>query len=580
MARRLQERWKIRGTLEAVQPLHVGGAQTVAETDMPLAINGQGQFYVPGTSLAGVFRHWLAEVFDEDNETGGLGLSHRLFGWQATKGNSGNQASDDGWASFVLVEDGLVNLPDGVAFPQILDSVGIDRQSGAAANGIKFDRAILPRGTTVALEMTWEVPTPSNSHLKKDPNETPAALGHLLSQLQEYGLQLGAGGSRGLGQVRLHAEPIIAREDWSSRAGVLNVLKSRGKTSASPHWTPKQLQDRLPSLKPKLPPELDVTIQWRPDGPLMSKAPFDGIAVDALPLLSQDRDEWTMFLAGSSIKGAIRSQAERIVRTLLGERLQMTWPDGSRNDRERHRRQVEVPLIREVFGAAAQRAANISRETTTQAGSLRVAPCYGLNTRSRSGWNSIILADAVDPKVDFVAGATPLSQAMSDFKPSGAVQKPRFEAATHVAIDRWTGGAAESLLYSGFEPRHVEWDPLRLTLQWSRIPTALRHPALALVWLLIRDLVQNRIPLGFGSTRGYGSIAVEAIQFETRGTAIDELKWWNGHRLTAGESNGVLTRDNLDKFAASHEEAFDELQLHWQAAIEDGLPRSTDKEPA
>ena len=56
MARRIHARYRITGKLTAVTPLHVGGYGETADTDMPLARNGAGDLYVPGTSLAGPTR--------------------------------------------------------------------------------------------------------------------------------------------------------------------------------------------------------------------------------------------------------------------------------------------------------------------------------------------------------------------------------------------------------------------------------------------------------------------------------------------------------------------------------------------
>lgn len=49
----------------------------------------------------------------------------------------------------------------------------------------------------------------------------------------------------------------------------------------------------------------------------MVKAEGEGIAVDILPLISGFDGGITFVLPGSSIKGALRTQAERIIRTVL-----------------------------------------------------------------------------------------------------------------------------------------------------------------------------------------------------------------------------------------------------------------------
>jgi CRISPR/Cas system CSM-associated protein Csm3 (group 7 of RAMP superfamily) len=78
-----------------------------------------------------------------------------------------------------------------------------------------------------------------------------------------------------------------------------------------------------------------------------------------------------------------------------------------------------------------------------------------------------------------------------------------------VAIDRWTGGAAEGFLYSGLEPGPLTWEPIRLRLDLNLLSE--EKPALALLYLTLRDLDRGRIALGFGANRGYGSLKVNKL---------------------------------------------------------------------
>ena len=58
MARPITARFQLTGRLRTVTPLHVGGYGASADTDLPLARDGAGRWYVPGTSLAGAVREW------------------------------------------------------------------------------------------------------------------------------------------------------------------------------------------------------------------------------------------------------------------------------------------------------------------------------------------------------------------------------------------------------------------------------------------------------------------------------------------------------------------------------------------
>ena len=492
----------------------------------------------------------------------------------AVNGNSSTGNSDDGTAAYTL--------------PEILDGVGIDREYGSAANGVKFDRAVLPRGTTFDLRLTLEIPAGGGNGVRRQfaqPDDLKAVLGRLLEHLQTTGLRMGAGRTRGMGCVKLtHTK--VEVEDWSSPEGLLDLLGRRcgiGSTSNEPAST-RSVQDLVQSnftLEPQRPPELKVIVHWRPVGPLMSKAPYDGMAADALPLLSRDGGRLTMVLSGQSIKGAFRSQAERIVRTLLGK----CWNNwDSTSAQERHLLQVDEPLVREVFGAASRAKNKLNGEAWRRAaGCLHVDPCYAKNAAAPAEvWEAVHNADA-PPDGGTIDGPTPLYEEFDrlttaiDEQPS-----PTFEQGYHVAVDRWTGAAADHLLYSGIEPMAVEWEPLRLTLEFDsrRAPNELVQPATALVWLLLRDLAEDRIAIGYGGNRGYGSLAVSGIEFKTAGQGNDAIAWLNGMSLRPAEaSDGGLTRESFDEFASGeHAEGFSQLQAAWTAAIDASFERGAKHE--
>jgi hypothetical protein len=97
----------------------------------------------------------------------------------------------------------------------------------------------------------------------------------------------------------------------------------------------------------------------------------------------------------------------------------------------------------------------------------------------------------------------------------------RFAIGQHVAIDRWTGGASEGLLFATLEPHATtgqSWQPMVLDLDIGRLgddTTADR--ALVLLLLVLRDLCDGWFGFGHGTTRGMGAVAVDAaaVRFHT-----------------------------------------------------------------
>lgn len=478
MARKIRTRLKIKGSLVANSPLHIGGNDGSALVDLALAVNGQGAYYIPGTSLAGALRAWMA------SEGALTNLVEDLWGNQEKSGKE-----KLGHASYILIEDAPINK--GVK-TEIRDGVGIDRYYGTAAEQVKFDRAILPKGTEIPLVMTVE-------HADKSPIDWETRKGAvvaLLKALEGQEIRLGAAKTRGLGRVQLK-NPTILEQDLCSAEGMLGALRNQG-TSLSLGALAEKVC--VPPARPKL----TVAIDWEPVGPLMVKAEADGIAVDTLPLVSAVGDHLTFVLPGSAIKGALRSQAERIIRTLQAVSLE---PDRKFNDQLQ-----AVPLIQEVFGSAARLKPGSNpqkKEQHGRLGALAVDDCYAKLAIQPEQWSQI----------ESAANERELRQRLN------AAQLHQTQQAFHVAVDRWTGGAADGFLYSTLEPMGVTWEPIGLTLDLNWLnrtasdTTAIA--SIALVLLLLRDLAAGRIPLGYGVNRGMGAIQINHIQIQ--GYGLEDL---------------------------------------------------------
>ena len=101
MARNTTTRFTLTGTLRCATPLHVGGFGDDPDTDLPLARDGLGCCYIPGTSLAGALRQWCRDAFgrqpfDPDDPTDPV---NAVWGYQ------NRSDSTKGHASYVTVDD-------------------------------------------------------------------------------------------------------------------------------------------------------------------------------------------------------------------------------------------------------------------------------------------------------------------------------------------------------------------------------------------------------------------------------------------------------------------------------------------
>ena len=295
-------------------------------------------------------------------------------------------------------------------------------------------------------------------------------------------------------------------------------------------------------VKFKLParPSLSFEIGWRPLGPLMVKAEHDGIGVNMLPLVSAIdalRGDLSFILPGSSIKGAIRSQAERITRTLLnvvGVRLVLRKQDFIRQiavkEPGQARETDEYSLIEWLFGVAGESEAEGKKKKGSNGGDLS-NPLPGL---------SAVSIDDCFAELKFAAEQWAAVEKAKEDELRGTLDAAGLTNARqvfHVAIDRWLGSAADGFLYSVLEPHGVAWEPIRLTLDLSRLPDEDRRKQSVMCMLLVlRDFAAGRIPLGHGANRGMGGVEMTSLKINPRDCqGINWLKETGGVAFSGGK---------------------------------------------
>lgn len=498
MSRSLSGRIHVTGELTALDPLHVGSGGESVETDLALAVDGQGRLYTPGTGLAGALRHWCEQRF-------GTRATNAVWGWQA---ETESRISPD-HASFLFVEDSLLQDPDNHP-SEVRDHVGIDRQWGSAAAGIKFDRAVLPRGAKFDFTLTLDLPQDTAEAAR-----ARAMLGHLLRALQAAEIRLGAAKTRGLGRVQLSGELSIAEQRWN-RGGLIGWLKGD-----LPRVSIQQLTAADPTFQPGNRPRLEIEIRWQPEGPVMVKSGADGITADSVPLLGGCRGGLAPLIPGSSFKGALRSQAERILRTVL-QLQQPAWTSRNSPGRVRFLDQLDegyevqhagMELIQYLFGARSRRGGKIAQA------SLSVADCFSRMPSAAENWDALYFDTNAPDGAEKDA-----AQKQARFRQAQArTLRKGWQQAFHVAIDRWTGGAAENLLYQVLEPFSEPWESFRLELDLGRLSpsgqenASCQSAAWVLLLLTLRELASDRIPIGFGVNRGLGAVAIDEIRLRPTG---------------------------------------------------------------
>ncbi|MCD7757217.1 MAG: RAMP superfamily CRISPR-associated protein, partial [Clostridiales bacterium] len=258
-------------------PLRTGGAD--GNTELVL-IGSNGQPLVQGSSLAGALRAWVQQAH-------GTAAAEALFGSQKRAGH------------LIVSEGKFTNFVQSVR-PRLR----IDSKTGSAAERQKFDLAQLNTGAQFGFTLTWLGQGENNAELK--------TLEEALSALDGGIIRLGAQKSNGFGRVTLAVQ---------KRTYDMTQEQDRAAWLAEPR--PEQERDRKEQRKWKnlspLPPVVDArrvtfTVTGQADSILVKSAAAEYKDSEKengsyIPNLTENG---TPILPGSSVKGAVRAQAERI----------------------------------------------------------------------------------------------------------------------------------------------------------------------------------------------------------------------------------------------------------------------------
>ena len=531
MGRDLHSVIRIEGDLVAKTPVHSGGLRDSVFTDLPLAVNGKDEVYFPGSAIAGPLRAWWRSACPElENEV-----------WGRVEGQGGN---NDGWASILFVHDApLIQDID----LDLTQHVAIDRKSGTAAFNKKFDRELAPVKARFRLCLELQRPAERWGPKQKMDDSTwekiQSVLRGMLEDLCEGKIRFGADKSRGRGKLVLENEKISCRDLGS---GILDTLLK----DATPEGISKFF-GKIEAIRPSR-QQLNLFLKCQPVAPIMQRHEAEGTAVDMLPAVAVEGDERKPFLAGTGIKGAFRAQSARILRTVLG------CEDANEDS---------LDLVSALYGTAKTRDKDDEKPKAPRypepgQGAVSFDDCRMDRPLCLADWRQLLTLD------------TPSStERLAYFRKKAKNTKwADFRPVSHVAIDRWTGGAANKSLFSRLEP---ELDPLVLTatidferiappLDWWAVPcgctlkgknelVSFRRAAFALFLLTLRDFARGRIPLGYGVNRGLGDLDLTEATF-------DGLTTWECVKIPCS-----LTADDFDE--KDKMEVFGPFQEAWSTYI-------------
>lgn len=478
MSRRSNGRFVLTGLLTFHEPFLIGGVDTDAGVDVSPLFNGAGDVLVPGTSLAGVLRSWISTNCDDigphDLETifGGIG--------------------EHSGASRIRIDDvALRSASTGEILLSNVDGVGIDRYTGAAAHGLKFDQTVVAGEPVGDLRIVCEV-----SDLE-DPlsSVTHQIMQNIASVLSQPMLRVGRGTTKGFGLFS--AKNVSLQLQRATPEGLFQRLLGGGES----------IEIALPDVT-DLSHSTYIDIEFASIGSVFTKASAAGTIVDVIPRVEPLNGSAALILPATSIRGVLRSEAERIVRTLLS--IQMS-PDVAHID------QVRVPLVDAMYGASpadhdgTDQSTISSEDLAIGKASISITAAFAAMCTWEQ-WQKV-LAIATRKKSGSENERTKDEQELIR-----ATDGTPFEFSHHVALDRWTGAAADRMLYTVLEPTSGQWSGLRLELDERRLGDRYL-PALGLLLHSLQSLHSGDIGLGWGTYRGHGTIQLTRVSI--RGAAIN-----------------------------------------------------------
>ena len=499
----------------------------------------------PTTQDGGVFSKasWVSLWGDDTDYTGKSLLDRRL-------------RSDD---SLPIRQSALTF--HAVSFPQYKDidsgesplprrhGVGIDRTTGAASDGALYEHEFLPRGTKFDIRITAE--GRDDEKMRREQSEgipgpaSSEAIELLLRLIRSLfkSKAIALGGRTGSGQGRIKVQESDKKRQGSNEEHqdsgdqyLRIVAQSKGIEGKEPVDIVDALTGAL-TEEPEAskgtdssacvgtqPARIKIT-WWSPTGIFVAedeeltkqrKAAKEaeneekGINEEVHEVVYPLRDpsvEWEnaqLLIPGTSIRGALRSRASRIARTVLAAQDKLS----TFTSHDLHEQIAAEPnLVRYMFGSTEYR------------GAVTVHDC--LSTK----------------------------------------RGKRIEV-THNAIDRWTGGVIDGGLFTEAVYLGTKWEPIRIDIDLRQLlnnieaekgPEAKRgpadaaeaehsslereqpkpthadyaHAAYVLLGLVLAELSAGTLPLGSRSTRGLGQVVVSTIEVEGADRDGVDLPSWD-----------------------------------------------------
>ncbi|MDD4273329.1 MAG: TIGR03986 family CRISPR-associated RAMP protein [Desulfobacter postgatei] len=447
------KRWEITGSLTLRSPLHIGDGGTIEkkikdrsgaikEVQVNSVITGKNHHpVIPGSTLKGRLRHYFSTHLSDHT------LLDQVFGRES---GSENDPGHGGLAEFhdanldQLYQNTCIGYyphwdDDRKTF--IETSTAINRHTRTAMDGSLYYTECVQPGAVFNIKITGSM---QDSHAAL----VVAALEAIRTESNRF--CLGAEDAAGKGRVGLTGRVCVKLLDQTQ---MMDWLEKDSSTAMATSFYRELdeaeirtlINDHMePELKPPALPDRTWDLVLHFDGPFVVNAPEQCREDDAPNVYPLTGSDGNPILPVRSFKGSIRSQAERIIRTLGGQCCDGSTGNGCKGP-------DNLCIACEMFGSTGWKT------------SLEIDPFIYMNKEER-------------PYIP------------QDF----------------VAIDRFHGGGADG---AKFKAKYSLSPVFKSSISISnRIGEDELSWRKGLLSLLFRDLADGDIYLGFGMNKGYGAV--------------------------------------------------------------------------
>ncbi len=298
-------------------PLHVGGepVEYASNADMVVLKAHDDSYFIPGASLAGVARNWLART----STTLDVYRTGRRYQPDAVKYLFGGEfASKDPkfpseFSSALTVLD-APQVGSKSTVVDVRDGVRIDSKTGTATDKAKYDFEVLPSGTSFRL--VFLLSTYDTLPGKLQESDIRAEFLEMLAGFGSGEIKVGARTKRGFGTGKLTGDWKVRRLDMTVRDHVEAWLERDWKRQNAPdRGEPVQASKTTSRTVRRLKITAELALKT---SLLIKSAGKHPASPDSVHLM----DGLAPVLSGTSLAGALRHRCERIAKT-----MQVSEPD-------------------------------------------------------------------------------------------------------------------------------------------------------------------------------------------------------------------------------------------------------------